>query len=198
MNGEGVEGATTRVSSSVLFVSRLNRSIEFYRNVFSCTATIHYPDAALLLAPDGFQIYLIARGTRAEHPSGGIGLQYLIWAVDSDADLRNIAQALQERVDGRPPTPAAACPSWQRATRMASGSWWPTRARKSCPARSWALSCTYESPQTPKGPLHRSCRPSATTNDGCDRPTAWKPTPSADRLEITSQTNAMHVLSESR
>jgi catechol 2,3-dioxygenase-like lactoylglutathione lyase family enzyme len=98
MNGEGVEGATTRVSSSVLFVSRLNRSIEFYRNVFSCTATIHYPDAALLLAPDGFQIYLIARGTRAEHPSGGIGLQYLIWAVDSDADLRNIAQALQERV----------------------------------------------------------------------------------------------------
>jgi catechol 2,3-dioxygenase-like lactoylglutathione lyase family enzyme len=98
MNGEGVEGATTRVSSSVLFVSRLNRSIEFYRNVFSCTATLHYPDAALLLAPDGFQIYLIARGTRAEHPSGGIGLQYLIWAVDSDADLRNIAQALQERV----------------------------------------------------------------------------------------------------
>ena len=54
--------------------------------------------AALLLAPGGFQIYLIARGTSAEHPSGGIGLQYLIWAVDSDAELRDMAQALQDRV----------------------------------------------------------------------------------------------------
>lgn len=97
MKREGVARAETRVASSVLFVSRLNRSIEFYCDVFSCTATIHYPEAALLLAPDGFQIYLIARGTRAGHPSGGIGLQYLIWAVDSEADMRNIAQALQER-----------------------------------------------------------------------------------------------------
>lgn len=98
MKCEEAQRTATRVTSSVLFVSRLNRSIEFYCDVFSCTATIHYPDAALLLAPGGFQIYLIARGTRAEHPSGGIGLQYLIWSVDSDADLRNIAQALQERV----------------------------------------------------------------------------------------------------
>jgi catechol 2,3-dioxygenase-like lactoylglutathione lyase family enzyme len=98
MKGEGVEGAATRVTSSVLFVSRLNRSIEFYCDVFSCAASIHYPDAALLLAPDGFQIYLIARGSRAEHPSGGIRLQHLIWAADSDAELRDIAQTLQERV----------------------------------------------------------------------------------------------------
>jgi catechol 2,3-dioxygenase-like lactoylglutathione lyase family enzyme len=98
MKGEGVERAATRVTSSVLFVSRLDRSIEFYRDVFSCTVSIRERDAALLLAPDGFQIYLIARGTRAEHPSGGIGLQYLIWAVESDAELRDIAQALQDRV----------------------------------------------------------------------------------------------------
>ena len=50
-------------------------------------------DAALLLAPGGFQIYLIARGTKAEHPSGGIGLQYLIWAVDSDAELRDMHES---------------------------------------------------------------------------------------------------------
>ena len=89
MKGEGVERAAARVTSSVLFVSRLDRSIEFYRDVFSCTVTIREPGAALLLAPDGFQIYLIARGTRAEHPSGGIGHQYLIWAVGSDAELRD-------------------------------------------------------------------------------------------------------------
>jgi uncharacterized protein YeaO (DUF488 family) len=54
------------------------RASALQREVFSCTATIHEHDAALLLAPDGFQIYLIARRTRAEHPSGGIGPQYLI------------------------------------------------------------------------------------------------------------------------
>jgi len=98
MKREAVEGAAARVTSSVLFVSRLDRSIEFYRQVFSCSVSIRENEAALLLAPDGFQIYLIARGTRAEHPSGGIGLQHLIWAVDSDAALRDIAQALQDRV----------------------------------------------------------------------------------------------------
>jgi catechol 2,3-dioxygenase-like lactoylglutathione lyase family enzyme len=85
------------VASAVLFVSRLDRSIEFYRDVLSCTPTIHERDAALLLAPGGFQIYLILRGTRAWHPSGGIGVQYLIWAVNSDAALRDIERAFQDR-----------------------------------------------------------------------------------------------------
>ena len=88
-----------QVTSSVLSISRLDRSIEFYRAVFSCTITIHDPEAALLIAPGGFQIYLIARGTRAEHPSSGIGHQYLIWAVDSEADLRDLEQALRDRGD---------------------------------------------------------------------------------------------------
>jgi catechol 2,3-dioxygenase-like lactoylglutathione lyase family enzyme len=96
MKGEAMERVAARVTSAVLFVSRLDRSIEFYRDVFSCTATIHERDAALLLAPGGFQIYLIARGINAEHPSGGIGLQYLIWAVDSDAELRDVAQSLRD------------------------------------------------------------------------------------------------------
>ena len=51
MKGEGVERAAARVTSSVLFVSRLDRSIEFYRDVFSCTVTIREHDAALLLGP---------------------------------------------------------------------------------------------------------------------------------------------------
>ena len=96
MKSEDVERAAARVTSSVLFVSRLDRSIEFYRDVFSCTVTIHERDAALLLAPGGFQIYLIARGGAAEHPSGGIGLQYLIWAVDSGAELRDMARVLRD------------------------------------------------------------------------------------------------------
>jgi catechol 2,3-dioxygenase-like lactoylglutathione lyase family enzyme len=90
-------GYAAQVTSTVVFVSRLERSIEFYREVFSCEVTIHDRDAALLLAPYGFQIYLINRGSRTPHPSGGIGLQYLIWAVDSDAELREVEEALNAR-----------------------------------------------------------------------------------------------------
>lgn len=86
-----------RVTSTVVFVSRLERSIEFYRDVFACEVSIHDRGAALMLAPGGFQIYLITHGTRATHPSGGIGLQYLIWAVDSDAMLHEVEQAINER-----------------------------------------------------------------------------------------------------
>jgi catechol 2,3-dioxygenase-like lactoylglutathione lyase family enzyme len=86
-----------RVTSSVVFVSMLDRSIEFYRDVLACEVTIRDRDAALLLAAGGFQLYLIARGTRAPHPSQGIGLQYLIWAVEDDAQLRDVARAIEHR-----------------------------------------------------------------------------------------------------
>ncbi len=97
MNGESVTRPAARVTSSVMFVSRLDPAIEFYRDVFSCSVGLREPGAALLLTPDGFQIYLIARGTRAEHPSGGIGHQYLIWAVSSEAELREMAVVLADR-----------------------------------------------------------------------------------------------------
>ena len=85
-----------RVTSSVIFVSQLGRSVDFYRDVFACQVSIHDHDAALLLAPGGFQIYLIGRGTRTPHHSGGIGPQYLIWAVESAADLRDLEQAFKD------------------------------------------------------------------------------------------------------
>ena len=85
-----------RVTSSVIFVSVLDRSVDFYREVFGCEVAILDRDAAaLLLAPGGFQIYLIARGTRTPHPSRGIGPQYLIWAADTAADLKVLEQALR-------------------------------------------------------------------------------------------------------
>jgi len=90
-------GYQARVTSSVIFVSRLEVSIGFYCDVFSCRVTIHDGEAALLLAPDGFQIYLIARGPNTTHPLGGIGLQFLIWAVESEAELRDVARAIRSR-----------------------------------------------------------------------------------------------------
>src|SRR5690242_21637857 len=97
MSGEGLECGATRVASAILFVCQLERSIEFYRDVLLCRATIQTGDSALLLDADGFQLYLIARGTRAQHPSGGGGLQCLIWAADSDEELRRLARSLDDR-----------------------------------------------------------------------------------------------------
>jgi catechol 2,3-dioxygenase-like lactoylglutathione lyase family enzyme len=85
------------VTSSVIFVTRLEVSIGFYRDVFSCQVSIHDREAALLLAPNGFQLYLIARGPNTTHPLRGIGLQYLIWALESDAELRDAALTIGSR-----------------------------------------------------------------------------------------------------
>jgi catechol 2,3-dioxygenase-like lactoylglutathione lyase family enzyme len=84
-----------RITSSVIFVSDVARSVDFYGDVFACEVAIQTPEAALLLAPGGFQIYLIGRSARTPHPSGGIGPQYLIWAVHSADDLQELDQALR-------------------------------------------------------------------------------------------------------
>ena len=86
-----------RVTSSVVFVSDLGRSVGFYRDLFSCEVTLEEASAALLLAPGAFQIYLIACGERAPHSSRGIGLQYLIWAVDSATELNDLERAIRAR-----------------------------------------------------------------------------------------------------
>lgn len=86
-----------RVTSSVVFVSDLSRSVRFYRDLLSCEVHVEGCGAALLLTPGGFQIYLIARGGRAPHPSGGIGLRHLIWAVDSINELNDLEQDIQAR-----------------------------------------------------------------------------------------------------
>jgi hypothetical protein len=90
-------GNACRVTSSVICVSALAPSVEFYRDVFSCEVAIHDHDAALLLAPGGSQIYLIARGARTPHLSIAIGPQFLIWAVDNAAELQELEQAIQNR-----------------------------------------------------------------------------------------------------
>lgn len=88
---------TAKVASSVIFVADLDRSVEFYRDVFSCEMAIRELSAALLLAPGGFQIYLMARGDREEHPTSGIGHEFLMWAVDTPEALEHFAQALKDR-----------------------------------------------------------------------------------------------------
>ena len=86
-----------RITSSVVFVSEVSRSVDYYCEVFSCAASIQNQSSALMLTPAGFQIYLVARGSRASHPLGGIGYQCLIWTVGSAAELDDLEQVLSER-----------------------------------------------------------------------------------------------------
>jgi catechol 2,3-dioxygenase-like lactoylglutathione lyase family enzyme len=86
----------------VVFVRELSRSVDFYCDIFSCEVTVQTPGDALLVTPDGFQIYLFARGARAVHPSGGIGVQYVIWGVEAAAELVDIQRALANRPGHHP------------------------------------------------------------------------------------------------
>jgi hypothetical protein len=72
----------------VLFVPEVGRSVGFYRDIFSCEVTVTSAGAALLIAPGGFQIYVIGKGTRTPHPVGGVGVQYLMWAVETADGIR--------------------------------------------------------------------------------------------------------------
>lgn len=82
------------VASSLMTVSDLARSVDFYCDVFSCRVALHEKDTALLLTPGGFQIYLHSKGPSRRPRAGATGVQYLMWATDSQAELQRISQRL--------------------------------------------------------------------------------------------------------
>ncbi|GJF13103.1 hypothetical protein NGTWS0302_18220 [Mycolicibacterium cyprinidarum] len=89
------ENATVRVASTVMRVVDVGRMVDFYCDVFACRVSVREPDAALLLAPDGFQIYLYEKDS-ARHPGvGAIGVEYLTWSTDSEAELARITERLR-------------------------------------------------------------------------------------------------------
>jgi extradiol dioxygenase family protein len=83
------------VASCVIRVTNLDRAAKFYCDVFSCRVSIREDDMALLLAPNGFQIYLHAGRTFRRRGLGTLGIAYLMWATDSQSDLQLIAQRLR-------------------------------------------------------------------------------------------------------
>jgi extradiol dioxygenase family protein len=91
---EGELSAT--VASCVVRVANLGRSLQFYCDVFSCRVVIRETDMALLLTPNGFQIYLHeVSGFRRRGAVGSHGVQYVMWATDSQSELRHIAERLR-------------------------------------------------------------------------------------------------------
>lgn len=76
-------------------VSDLDRSVNFYRDVFDCRVAIHESDAALLLTPGGFQIYLRMHEAGREREIDDIGIEQIIWSAESEEELRRFEQRLR-------------------------------------------------------------------------------------------------------
>lgn len=90
-------GTTARVASCLMRVSNLDRSINFYSDVFACRVAIREPDAALLLTPDGFQIYLRLSESSASRGIGDVGVDQIVWSADSDEEMQRIEQRLRSQ-----------------------------------------------------------------------------------------------------
>ncbi|WP_338069499.1 VOC family protein [Specibacter cremeus] len=78
-----------------MFVAELDRSVAFYREFLRWEVTLHNDSVALLVGPAGYQLYLRAMGTRAQHPEGNIGVQYLIWTAADEDDLDRCERVLR-------------------------------------------------------------------------------------------------------
>jgi hypothetical protein len=62
--------------------------------MFSCTVAVRETNMALLVAPNGFHIYLCAT-SRGHRAVGAAGVQYLLWATETESNLQEFAQRLR-------------------------------------------------------------------------------------------------------
>ncbi|MFE2995254.1 VOC family protein [Nocardia sp. NPDC059246] len=93
----GEEMGAARITSCLMRVSDLDRSANFYCYVFECHIAIHEPEAALLLTPGGFQIYLRTRQAGRARGINDVGVEEIIWSVDNEEELQRIEQRLRTR-----------------------------------------------------------------------------------------------------
>jgi catechol 2,3-dioxygenase-like lactoylglutathione lyase family enzyme len=73
----------------------LDRSVNFYRDVFECRVALHEPEAALLLTPGGFQIYFRAHEAVGTRNIDDVGVEQIIWSAGSEAELQRIEERLR-------------------------------------------------------------------------------------------------------
>jgi catechol 2,3-dioxygenase-like lactoylglutathione lyase family enzyme len=86
-----------RLGSVIMFVTDLDRSVEFYTDVLALEAADRSPTAALLASPAGANLILRAIGQAAPHPLGSVGVQYVVWTAAGEEDLARCEHALAGR-----------------------------------------------------------------------------------------------------
>jgi extradiol dioxygenase family protein len=88
-------GVSADVAAIVVRVSDLDRSLKFYCDVFSCRIAVREADMALLLTPQGFEIYLHQNDEFHSRAAGALGVHLLMWATDSQSDMQRITDRLR-------------------------------------------------------------------------------------------------------
>jgi CBS domain-containing protein len=86
-----------RLASAVVFVSDLGRALGFYQPLLRYAITVSDVDAALLVGPNGSQLYLHQVTDGPAHDHDMIGLQLVAWTAGSAADLDRCEGILRER-----------------------------------------------------------------------------------------------------
>ena len=85
-----------RLSSVVMFVHDLDRSVKFYTGILGLEVADHSPTAALLNNATGTQLVLRAMGRGADRALGSVGVQYVVWTAAGKADLDRSERVLRE------------------------------------------------------------------------------------------------------
>lgn len=84
------------IASCVFRVTNLERSLQFYCDVFSCEIAIREIGMALVLTPKGFQIYLHEVGGLRRRGAVGIqSTQYVMWVTDSKSELKRVTDRMR-------------------------------------------------------------------------------------------------------
>jgi catechol 2,3-dioxygenase-like lactoylglutathione lyase family enzyme len=84
-----------RLSTVVMFVRDLERSVRFYTGLLALTTVDRSPTAALLVSEAGAHLVLRAMGASAPHPLGNAGVQYVAWSVAGEAELAHTERILK-------------------------------------------------------------------------------------------------------
>ncbi|MCV7086762.1 MULTISPECIES: VOC family protein [Mycolicibacter] len=87
--------STARVTSCLMRVTHLDHSVKFYCDVFDCDVAIYERDAALLLTPNGFEIYLRAHEASRAAGVTNVGVEQFMWSVGSEEELQRIEQRMR-------------------------------------------------------------------------------------------------------
>ena len=85
-----------RLSSVVMFVHDLDRSVKFYTGILGLEVADRSPTAALLSNAEGTQLVLRAMGLGADRALGSVGVQYVVWTAAGKEELERCEQVLRE------------------------------------------------------------------------------------------------------
>ena len=96
-----MSASAVRLNHAVLFVSHVERSVEFYSRVLGMSVVAREPraDAAFLRldrSGNHHDLGLFGVGAQPPRPSGSIGLYHLAWQVDTIEDLVRARADLHE------------------------------------------------------------------------------------------------------